>query len=120
MDESCRFKDNDAMSPKKEMQTHLGRETRRDSLWPSEPIHIPQLCRPASTRPMSKRAHGSADSENRIERRNFRMNPNAQRSSANVEIRSKISDPNGGQLHGPATIRKAGKNEMKAEKDESD
>ena len=38
MDESCRFKDNDAMSPKKEMQTHLGRETGRDSLRPSGPI----------------------------------------------------------------------------------
>ena len=52
-------------------------------------IFFPQLFGPASTRPMSKRAHGSAVSENRIERRNFRINPNAQRSSANVEILSK-------------------------------
>ena len=78
-------------------------------------IFFPQLFGPASTRPMSKRAHGSADSETRIERRNFKMNPNAQRSSADVEIRSKISDPNGGQLYGPATFRKAGKNELKIE-----
>ena len=78
-------------------------------------IFFPQLFGPASTRPMSKRAHGSAVSENQIERRKFRINPNAQRSGANVEIRSKMSDPNGGQLHGPATFRKAGKNELKAE-----
>ena len=83
-------------------------------------IFFPQLFGPASTRPMSKRAHGSAVSENQIERRKFRINPNAQRSSADVEIRSKISDPNRGQLHGTATFWKAGKNELKAEKDESD
>ena len=83
-------------------------------------IFFPQLFGPASTRPMSKRAHGSAVSENQIERRKFRINPNAQRSSADVEIRSKISDPNGGQLYGPATFRKAGKNELKAEHYESD
>ena len=83
-------------------------------------IFIPQLFGPASTRPMSKRAHGSAVSENQIERRNFKINPDAQRSSADVQIHSKISDPNGGQLHGPATFRKAGKNELKAEHYESD
>ena len=80
------------MSPKKEMQTHLGRETGRDSLRPSGPIRNLLSSAVWSSKYQANEQASSRFGCLRKPNRTPQLQDkpeNAQRSSANVEILSK-------------------------------